>query len=187
MRPVERSSILDFVTYEERRAEIRPRVLAEKARRRVHVAGVLTFLFENQDTVRYQVQEMMRIERIVKEEDILHELATYNELLGGRGVLGATLLIEIDDPEQRAIKLAAWLELPWHVYAKLDDGRRVYASFDPRQVGEERLSSVHYVKFDVGGGVPAAIGVDLDGHLVGETELTPDQREALAADLADEG
>jgi hypothetical protein len=186
MRPVERSSILDFVTYEERRAEIRPRVLAEKSRRRVHVAGLLTFLFENRDTIRYQIQEVMRIERIVKEEDILHELSTYNELLGGRGELGATLMIEIDDPEQRAVKLAAWLELPWHVYAKLPDGRRVYATFDPRQVGEERLSSVHYVKFDVQGAVPTAIGVDLEGHLVDEAELTEDQREALAEDLADE-
>ena len=83
-----------------RRATIRPRVLAEKSRRRVHVGGLLTFLFENQDTVRYQVQEMMRIERIVKEADILHELATYNELLGGHGELGATLLIEIDGPRE---------------------------------------------------------------------------------------
>jgi len=184
MRPVERDSILDFVTYEERRAAIRPRVLAEKSRRRVHVGGILTFLFENQDTVRYQVQEMMRIERIVKEEDILHELATYNELLGGRGELGATLLIEIDDPEQRALKLSAWMELPWHVYARLDDGKRAYARFDARQVGEGRLSSVHYLKFDVQGVVPVALGVDLEGHLVAEAELTDDQREALAVDLA---
>jgi hypothetical protein len=104
MQPVGRDSLLDYVTYEERRDAIRRQVFAVKALRRVHVAGVLTFLFENADTVRYQVQEMMRAERIVKEGDIAHELATYNELLGGPGELGATLLIEIEDPVERSAR-----------------------------------------------------------------------------------
>ena len=159
-------------------------MLAEKGRRRIHVGGVLTFLFENRDTVRYQVQEMMRIERIVKEADILHELSTYNELLGGPGELGCTLMIEIDDPAERAVKLSAWMELPWHIYAKLEDGEKAYARFDDRQVGDGRLSSVHYLKFDVKGRAPVAIGVDLEGHLVSETTLTEEQRAALSADLA---
>lgn len=182
MKPVERSSLLDYVTYEERRDEIRGRVLAQKALRRIHL-GALTFLFENQDTVRYQVQEMMRVERLVKEADILHELATYNELLGGEGELGCTLLIEIDDPQERDKSLRAWLELPWHVYVRVDGGEKVYARFDPRQIGEERLSSVHYVKFGVGGRTPLAIGCDLAG-VEGEAELSAEQRAALEADLA---
>jgi len=184
MRTVDRSSLLDFVTYEERRDVIRAAVLAEKARRRIHVGGKLTFLFENPDTIRYQIQEMMRIERMVKEADILHELATYNELLGGPGELGCTLMIEIDDARERAEKLSAWMELPWHVYARLESGELAYARFDERQVGDHRLSSVHYLKFDVRGSAPVAIGVDLTGHLVAETELTPDQRAALSEDLA---
>lgn len=183
MKPVERASILDYVTYEERREALRARVLAIKAVRRVHAGGVLTFLFENTDTARYQVQEMVRVERIVKEADILHELETYNELLGGPGELGCTLLIELDDPEVRAVKLRAWIELPAHVYAKLEDGSKVYARFDERQIGEERLSSVHYIKFPVGGRVPVAVGCDL-GDLDVETTLTPEQRAALKADLA---
>lgn len=184
MQPVERDSILDFVTYEEQRDTLRPSILAEKAKRRIHVGGVLTFLFENRETVRYQVQEMVRIERLVKEADILHELATYNEVLGGEGELGCTLLIEIDDEAERAEKLSAWMELPWHVYARLEDGEKVYARFDERQVGDQRLSSVHYLKFDVKGSVPVAIGVDLEGHLVAETQLNETQLAALAADLA---
>jgi len=184
MKPVQRDSILDYVTYEERRERIRSEVLAEKRIRRVHVAGLLTFLFENQETVRYQVQEMMRIERIVKEEAILHELATYNELLGGPGELGCTLLIEIDDPEQRQEKLAAWMELPWHVFAQLEGGDKVYARFDERQIGGDRLSSVHYLKFDTGGRVPTAVGVDLAGQLEGVTQLSAETRGALARDLA---
>ena len=158
-------------------------MLALKRVRRVHV-DVLTFLFENPDTIRYQVQEMMRIERIVKEEAVLHELATYNEVLGGPGELGCTLLIEIDDAAQRQERLSAWMELPWHVFALLEDGQKAYARFDERQVGEERLSSVHYLKFDTGGRVPVAIGVDLAGLLECETRLTDETRAALAEDLA---
>jgi hypothetical protein len=184
MKAVERNSLLDYVTYEERRDEIRARVLEVKRARRVHVGGVLTFLFENADTIRYQVQEMMRAERIVKETDIRHELETYNELLGGPGELGCTLLIEIDDAQVRAEKLGAWLELPWHVYAVLESGEKVYARFDERQVGEGRLSSVHYLKFDVRGRAPVALGVDLGGELAGQTQLSAEQRAALAQDLA---
>jgi len=186
MQPVQRESLLDYVTYEERREVLRSQVLAIKAARRVHVGGVLTFLFENADTVRYQVQEMMRVERIVKEADILHELSTYNELLGGPGELGATLLIEIDDPAERDRCLRAWLELPWHVYVDVpgaSGGERVYARFDGRQISEDRLSSVHYLKFDTGGRVPRAVGVDLAG-LEAETTLTPKQVAALTEDLA---
>jgi hypothetical protein len=182
MKPVERSSILDYVTYEEQRDRLRPQILAEKARRRVHVGDSLTLLFENEATVRYQVQEMVRIERIVKDADIRHELDTYNELLGGPGELGATLLIEIDDPVERAAKLAAWMELPWRLYAELEDGEKVYARFDERQIGEGRLSSVHYVKFPVRGRTPVAVGCDLtgvDAHAV----LTADTRAALRDDL----
>lgn len=186
MKPVDRSEILDYVTYDERRAELRPRAMAAKALRRVALAGgVLTFLFENRDTVRYQVQEMMRTERIVKEADILHELHTYNELLGGPGQLGCTLLIGIDDPDERACKLGEWLALPQHVYAERPDGTRVRATFDPRQVGDERLSSVQYMKLAVGTEPPVAIGVDLPGLEVREV-LTDEQRKALAEDLASE-
>lgn len=186
MRPVERSEILDHVTYSERREELRPKALAAKAVRRVVVAdGTLTFLFENRDTVRYQVQEMMRAEQIVREADVLHELETYNELLGGPGELGCTLLIGIDDPDERAHKLAQWLALPRHVYAELPDGTRVRARFDPRQVGDERLSSVQYLKLAVGGQTPVAIGVDLP-ELTAHQVLTEEQRRALADDLATE-
>lgn len=186
MKPVSRSEILDHVTYGERREQLRPLAMQAKAMRRVVLAeGTLTFLFENRDTVRYQVQEMMRAEQIVKEADILHELTTYNELLGGPGELGCTLLIGIDDEAERARKLAQWLALPRHVYMERADGSRVRATFDPRQVGEERLSSVQYLKFAVGTEPPVAIGVDLPGLEVREV-LTAEQRKALAEDLASE-
>lgn len=186
MRPVERSEIVDYVTYEEGREEYRKQVMAEKAPRRLHVGPHLTLLFETRETIRYQVQEMMRAERIVREADILHELGTYNELLGGPGELGATLLIELDDPAARDEKLGAWLGLPQQLYLRLEDGTLVRPSFDPRQVGDTRLSSVQYLKFATGGRVPVAVGCDhTDPELRHETPLSPEQRSAFARDLAD--
>lgn len=186
MRPVERSELLDWMTYDEQRDRLRAEALAIKAPRRIQLGDAFTFLFENRDTVRYQVQEMMRTERIVREADIAHELATYNELLGGPGELGCTLLIGIDDEAERARKLVAWVALPQHIYARLPDGTHVRASFDARQVGRDRLSSVQYLRFAVGGIAPEALGIDLPG-VAQQVVLTPDQRAALAADLADTG
>jgi len=184
MRPVGRDEIADYETYRETRAASRERALALKSQRRVHVGPYLTFLFENRETIRYQIQEMMLAERIVKEADILHEIETYNELLGGPGELGATLLIEIESPAERDDKLRRWLDLPERLYARLDDGRRVRPTFDTRQISHGRLSSVHYVKFATGGRVPLALGCD-HPDLTVETELGAAQRQALAADLAE--
>jgi hypothetical protein len=184
MRPVDRREIADYETYRETRAATRARALALKDVRRVHVGPYLTFLFENRETIRYQIQEMMLAERIVKEADILHEIETYNELLGGPGELGATLLIEIENPAERDEKLRRWLDLPARLYARLDDGTRVRPAFDARQIGDGRLSSVHYVKFSTGGRVPRALGSD-HPEAGAETELTEAQRAALAADLAE--
>jgi hypothetical protein len=185
MKKVERTEILDYVTYGEARDALRAEAMAAKDRRRIVLAGgTLTFLFENRTTIRYQVHEMLRAERIVREADVQHELDTYNELLGGHGELGCTLLIGIADEVERADKLSRWLELPSKLWMERADGSRVPATFDPRQVGEARLSSVQYLKFAVGGEAPVAIGCDL-ADLAGRTELTADQRAALDDDLAD--
>ncbi len=186
MRPVRRDELLDLAAYERSRGELRAAILEAKRRRRVHVADVLTFLFENTATIRYQVQEMLRAEKIAREEDVLHELETYTDLLGGKGELGCSLLIELPDPAERDRKLREWVDLPPHVYVKLEDGTKVWARFDPRQVGTDRLSSVQYLKFDVGGRVPVAVGSVLPA-LAAETALDPEQRDALGADLRDGG
>lgn len=183
MRRVRREELMDLAAYERSRAELRAAVLEAKRVRRVHVAGVLTFLFENAATIRYQVQEMMRAERMTREEDVRHELDTYNELLGGKGELGVSLLIELPEPKDRDEKLRAWLALPQHLYLRTAEGEKVRASYDPRQVGDDRLSSVQYLKFDVKGRTPVAVGSDLPA-LAAETALSPEQQAALAADLA---
>jgi len=183
-KTIERSEILDYVSYEERREALRASAMRAKDERRIHVGQYLTFLCENRETIRYQIQEMTRAERMVKEADIEHEIATYNELLGTGGDLGCTLLIEIDDPAARERLLARWRALPHHLYAKLEDGTKVRAAYDERQVGEARLSSVQYLKFPVGGRVPVALGCDLaDPEADLEAQLSGPQRAALAEDL----
>jgi hypothetical protein len=181
VKKVVRSDIISLQEYDDRRDDIRRSAMEAKRVRRVHV-GPLTFLFENPETVRYQVQEMARAERLYREPEIQHEIDTYNELLGEPGELGCSLLIEIAEPAERDAKLRAWRELPGHLYAQLEDGRRVRAVYDRRQVGDDRLSSVQYLKFPVGGAAPVAIGSDLPALEV-ETALTPEQRAALDADL----
>jgi Protein of unknown function (DUF3501) len=179
---VKRAEIVDYVTYEDMRAQFRSEVMKAKELRRIHIGEYLTLLFENHVTVRYQIQEMVRAERIVRESDIVHEIDTYNELLGDEGEIGCTLLIEIEDPALRDRKLREWWHLPEKIYVVLENGTHIAATFDERQRGEGRLSSVQYLKFKTNGSVPAAAGVDL-GDLRIEIPMTHDQREALRADL----
>ena len=183
MKPVERAEVLDYVTYQEGRDAFREEIFGVKAVRRVHIGEYLTLLFENHLTMRYQIQEMVRAERIVKEADIRHEIDTYNEVLGGEGEFGCTLLIEIDDPAIRDVKLKEWWNLPEKMYVLLEDGTRAWATFDERQRGDDRVSSVQYMKFNTGGRVPVAAGVDLP-ELQAETHLTDEQRKALSEDMS---
>ncbi len=184
MRKVKREELLDYQSYSDVRDEMREKILPVKKPRRIALGENLVFLFENADTIRYQIQEMMRAEQIVKESAILEEMETYNALLGDEGQLACALLVTIDDPKERRKKLEQWLKLPGHIYLKLEDGSKVYAEFDPGQVGEDRLSAVQYLKFDLKGQLPAAIGSDYDALKV-EAALSSEQRAALKEDLED--
>jgi hypothetical protein len=182
VRAVRRSDVLDYETYGERRETLREMVMEVKRRRRVHLGRYLTFLFENTTTVWYQIQEMVRAERIVREADIQHEIDTYNALLGGPGELGCCLLIEIEDEGERRRLLRAWRGLPGHVYLRCKGDLLVRAAFDPGQADDERLSSVQYLRFCVGTLRPIAVGCDFPA-LAGETALNDEQREAIDRDL----
>ena len=182
MNKVRREEVLSATEYEKVRDRFRQSVLSQKADRRVHLGEHFTLLFENHDTVLYQIQEMIRAEGIAGEEEIRHEIDTYNELLGERGGLGATFLIEIDDKDERDRLLRRWKNLPETLYLATSSGERIPAVFDRRQVGQDRISSVHYLKFAVGDRVVAKVGcshpdVDL------EADLTPRQAAALSGDL----
>jgi len=190
MKPIEPSEIRSLEDYELGRSEQRRRVLAIKEPRRIAVGEHLTLLFENRDTVLYQIQEMLRIERITEPRAIQHEIDTYNELIPGDDELTATLLIEYPEPDERDRRLRELLGLEKHVYLEVE-GERCAAVFDERQWSEERISSVHYLRFPLGRraadairrGARPVIVVD-HSALTARVELTEEQRAALAADLS---
>lgn len=182
VRKVQRADIIDYQTYSDRRETLRALVMEVKRRRRVHLGSYLTFLFENTTTIWYQIQEMLRAERIVRESDIQHEIETYNALLGGPGELGCCLLIEIEDEADRPRLLHEWRGLPGHIYLRGDGGALVRAEFDPAQASEDQLSSVQYLRFRVGELDPVAVGCDF-APLANETVLSDEQRQALNRDL----
>lgn len=181
MRKVSRESVLLPAEYEKVRPAFRARVLQAKEMRRIHVGGSLTFLFENHETMHYQIQEMMRTENISDEKQITHEIETYNELLGEQGELGCTLLIEIDDPVRRSELLSRWLDLPDHLYIRTTDGSLVRPWIDDRQIGTSRISSVHYLRFRLGDKIPAAVGCS-HPDINAETHLSQLQSAELCKD-----
>ncbi len=179
---VRRDEIVDYQTYEDEREAFRQAAMAIKAPRRIHLGDHLTFLFENHNTMRYQIQEIMRAEKIVREAAIAEELETYNGLLGGSGQLGCALLIEIDDEAERRPLLEAWLGLQECLYAELAGGSRVRAEYDSSQVGRGRLSAVQYLKFTLPE-APVRLGSDFP-VLELSVDLDSETRTALSADLA---
>ena len=182
MKKVQRSELLDFVTYGERREAIRASAMQAKGLRRIHLGEHLTFLFENHETTRYQVLEMIRSEQMVKEADIQHELDTYNPLMGGDGELGATLLIEIDDAKERPELLRKWRDLPRRISMTFEDGTGAMASVDADQFNDEKASSVQFLTFKVDGRVPKGMKVDHPDYRA-EMVFTEAQRAALMEDL----
>lgn len=191
MRLVERAEILDLVQYELVRDELRQRTIEQKRRRRVALGSNMTALFENHATVLFQIQEMLRTERIVKEPAILHELETYNELIPRADELSATIFVEYPDAEERDRKLVELAGLEQHFYIEIL-GRRARGRNETRGTRTDRTTAVHYVKFPllaeqaaaVREGVGAVIlGVDHPSYLVA-VELSSGVNAELRADLS---
>ena len=148
MKKIKLSDIMDIAEYEKIRPEFRKKIMAIKDKRRIHVGPVMTYLFENYDTMFYQVEEMMRAERIVNDDDIMQEINAYNELIPEKNQLSASLLIEIDDKQIRTEMLRKMIDLPAHTFMVIND-KKIPAEFDPRQGSSEQLSSVQYIKFNL--------------------------------------
>jgi hypothetical protein len=166
MRPVSLADILDIAQYEKQRPGLRPRYLELKARRRMSVGPHLTLLWENRDTAWYQIEEMMRIERIDDEEAIRHEIDTYNDLVPGDGELKATMLLELPEPAERDAKLRALTGLERCVHLRVGDAHDVRAGFDARQMNAEKLSSVQFVTFALGGDARSALLAGASAEMV---------------------
>jgi hypothetical protein len=149
VKPITPLEVLPVTTYDRVRPLLRPLCIAEKARRRLAVGPHLTLMFENRQTVWYQIQEILRTERIFEDAAINAEVETYNELLPRPGELFATLLIEYAEPAERDVQLARLVGLERHLWMVLD-GRRVAARFDQRQMSPDQISAVQFIAFPIG-------------------------------------
>jgi hypothetical protein len=191
MQPVQREEVLGIVEYEKVRPHFRARVIEEKKARRVALSNIMSAVFENHDTVLLQIQEMLRTERITKEDSILHEIETYNELVPGPGQLKLTLFVEIADAEERERMLRRLAGLEDHVELEIR-GQRIVAQAKDRSVeGYERTTAVHYFTFELPEAAVAALREGASATLLvshpehtAHALLGPETLRALREDLA---
>ena len=193
MMPIARDEILNLYEYEKVRDARRREIIALKRRRRVSVGRYLSFVFENRATVWFQIQEMIRAERIVDDAKMDAELSVYNGLLPDPGELAATMFIEIADPGAVKPVLDALLGIDTRDYVRMEVGAHVIVGrFETGHSDEElgKLSAVHFVRFALSPAVrqafPAAeiaLVVDHPNERA-RTVLSPEIRSSLAADLA---
>jgi hypothetical protein len=145
------ADIADARAYERERGEFRAHVIAVKACRRVSVGPVITFVFENRDTVRFQIQEMARVERILDDAGIQEELDIYNPLIPEPGELSATMFVELTSDAEVREWLPRLVGVERSVSIALSNGSRVHGVVDPRHASqltrEHVTAAVHYVSF----------------------------------------
>ena len=194
MPRIVRDSLLSLEAYAKARKAFRAKVLAHKAARAVHLGEHVTLLFEDELTIRYQVQEMLRIEKIFEEDGIEEELAAYNPLVPDGRNFKATMLLEYEDPEERHRELARLRGIEDRVWVQVEGCARVYAIADEDldRENEEKTSSVHFLRFELSGemvaalkyGVGLGIGVEHPNYQAAIPALGKDTLHALLADLA---
>ena len=193
MQKILRDDVRDLVQYEKVRDEMRHRLIGLKRWRRVPVGDRLTFLFENRDTVLFQIQEMIRTERMVKEEKILEEIETYNDLMPGERELSATMFIEVDEPGRIREVLDRLKGIDQGSTVALHIGGRfqVPGIFEGGRSNEEKISAVHFVKFPFADSArdafldwrePVELVVDHPRYK-GQTKIDGDTRRSLMADF----
>ena len=187
-------TLLSLERYHKVRPVFRARVIAHKKTRTLHLGGHLTLLFEDELTIRYQVQEMLRIERIFEEEAIQDELDAYNPLIPDGSNFKATMLIEYPDIPERHAMLAKLKGIEDQVQVTVAGFDPVFAIADEDLDREnaEKTSSVHFLRFELTpprvaalkAGAPIAFGVHHDHYQALASPIAPALRAALLADLA---
>ena len=190
---IEKDSLLSLETYAKQRNDWRRRVMEHKKRRTVHLGEHLTLQFEDELTIRYQVQEMLRIERIFEEQGIQGELDAYNPLVPDGSNWKATMLIAYPDPEERRRMLGALKGIERRVWVQVGQGERVYAIADEdlERENEEKTSSVHFLRFELSAamrgelrrGAAVTLGVDHPAYTA-SVAAAPEVRAALATDVS---
>ena len=194
MPNISRDSLLSLEAYAKERNAFRAKVIAHKKGRTVHLGGHVTLIFEDELTIRYQIQEMLRIERTFEDAGIQDELDVYNPLIPDGDNLKATMMIEYPDVAERARMLAKMKGIEDRVWLQAEGCKRIFAIADedlPRE-NEEKTAAVHFLRFQLDDetreslkyGVPLAMGVDHPAYTEAQEVVGPGVRASLVGDLA---
>lgn len=193
MPHITRESLMTLEAYAKTRNEFRAKVLAHKIHRTVHLGANVTLIFEDELTMRYQVQEMLRIEKVFEEAGIEDELQAYNPMIPDGSNFKATMLIEYPDVEERKRMLARLKGVEDRVWIQVQGCPKVYAIADEdlERENEEKTSAVHFVRFELAPemktaliqGAQLGVGVDHPAYSATMPALPSQARLALLADL----
>ena len=192
MHKLTRKDLYSLETYHETRPTMRREVMAHKARRQVSIGAHASLYFEDRITIQYQIQEMLRVERIFAAEAIQEELDAYNPLIPDGDNLKATFMIEYAEVEQRRVALGQLKGIEDRVWLEID-GERVYAIADEdmERENEAKTSAVHFLRFQLSPamhaackrGAALAFGIDHENYRAEVRTLPPETQAALVADL----
>lgn len=193
MSEITRESLLTLEAYSKARAEFRARLIAHKKNRAVALGSHVTLLFEDQLTIRYQIQEMLRVERIFDEEGIQSELDAYNPLVPDGSNWKATMLIEYPDENERRTMLARLKGIEDRVWMQAHGHARVHAIADEdlERENDEKTSAVHFLRFELEppmiaalkSGAALAAGVDHPQYSVTVQSLPSEVTSSLVRDF----
>jgi hypothetical protein len=191
---ITRDSLMTLETYAKARPEFRKRVIEHKKLRTLALGEHVTLIFEDELTIRYQIQEMLRIEKIFEEEGILHELESYTPLVPDGSNFKATMMIEYDDPVERKKALSKLIGVEDRVWVQVEGSPKVYAVADEdlERENDEKTSSVHFLRFELSKdmcealkyGVTLSVGIDHENYRVAISPVPATSRNALVADLS---
>ena len=193
MDKITRDELMTLEAYHKARKEFRAQVLAHKKPRTIRLGEHVTLIFEDALTIRYQVQEMLRVEKIFEEEGIQDELDAYNPLIPDGRNFKATMLIEYEDVEERKVALGLLRGIEDRTWVRVEGLPKVFAIADEDldRETEEKTSSVHFLRFELTPemadglkyGMSLAIGIDHPHYTVALDPVSPESRAALAKDL----
>jgi len=193
MEKLKRTDLYSLEQYAENRADVRSRVMAHKKNRKLHIGPVATLYFEDRQTIQYQIQEMLRVERIFEADGIEEELAAYNPLIPDGSNWKATFMLEEPDVEKRRELLASLLGVEDRVWVRVDGNEQVFAIADEDldRSTEVKTSSVHFMRFELTGkmiadirqGASLGAGIDHRNYSYEVEPVAGPIREALLADL----
>ena len=193
MPQITRDSLMTLEAYAKARQEFRAQVMAHKKNRKVHLGENVTLIFEDELTIRYQIQEMLRVEKIFEEEGILDELEAYGPLVPDGSNWKATMMIEYPDPLERAARLAELPGIEDKVWVRANGHDPVYAIADEDLEREtaEKTSSVHFLRFELAGdmiealrqGASLSMGISHPAYEIPSVAITAAVRDSLLDDL----